>query len=115
MTDERAGTDDAAITVSVGAGEDAIRLLIAGELDMGSAATVVDAARALALDARPVTVDLGGLTFVDSAGLRALLAVHEHVVAATDGPARLAGLSDEHLTLIELCGLDDVFEIDRPA
>ncbi|MDG4826943.1 STAS domain-containing protein [Asanoa sp. WMMD1127] len=64
-----------------------VRLLVFGEIDVdtaGELALVLHDA-VMRRTARAVTVDLGGVTFLDSAGVRALL--HAHALAAAGGIA----------------------------
>jgi anti-sigma B factor antagonist len=50
---------------------------LSGELDIASYLALDEALRTFQLDGRPnVTVDLSGLTFMDSTGLRVLLEAH---------------------------------------
>src|SRR5829696_8044368 len=46
-------------------------LVLVGELDFGSAPQLVAALNAAQRDGRPIVVDLRGLRFIDSSGLRA--------------------------------------------
>ena|SRR5436190_24249107 len=48
-------------------------VVLAGELDMAHAPTVVETLDALADTERPVIVDLTELTFIDSSGIHAIL------------------------------------------
>ena len=48
-------------------------LALVGELDLGSAPQLVAALKAAQRDGRPIVVDLRGLRFIDSTGLRTLL------------------------------------------
>lgn len=50
---------------------DGVRVLARGELDMNTAGDVTDA---LAGTESPVVLDLSGITFIDSTGLRAIVA-----------------------------------------
>lgn len=53
------------------------RLALAGELDLAAAPSFLRALETACADgARSITVDLSGLTFIDSAGLRAVLQGH---------------------------------------
>ena len=56
-------------------------LVLDGELDMTDTGSLTDAAAALAAQPGDLTLDLHGLTFIDSSGLLALL----HVAAAVRG------------------------------
>jgi anti-anti-sigma factor len=82
---------------------------VAGELELGQADALLAPLRATAADDAPVVLDLSGVTFIDSTGLRALLDAHARlerlVVAAPPGsPVE---------TLLSLTGLDDVLTV-RP-
>jgi anti-sigma B factor antagonist len=56
---------------------DAVRLVLHGELDMASTPRFDEhAATALATADLPIVVDLRGLSFIDSSGIRALLRLH---------------------------------------
>jgi anti-anti-sigma factor len=83
------------------------RLALAGELDV---ATVAQLESALA-QARPaadlIEVDLGGLSFIDSTGLRALLTLHQASEADGFAYRLLAGPPLVHRTFT-LTGLDQV-------
>jgi anti-anti-sigma factor len=56
-------------------------LVLDGELDMADTGALTDAAAALAAQPGDLTLDLHGLTFIDSSGLLALL----HLAAAVRG------------------------------
>jgi anti-sigma B factor antagonist len=57
---------------------DGVRLAVVGELDVATAPALADSV-AVALDAdRRVVLDLGRLTFIDAAGLGALVAAHRY-------------------------------------
>lgn len=88
--------------------DDGSTLVVAGDLDAASAPMLVGAAE----EKRPLsglTIDAGGLSFVDSAGLRALLAVRGMVAADADAPTRLAHVGRDLRRLLEICGLVDAF------
>lgn len=86
------------------------RLELRGDLDMDTAATVIEAARHLVDDGqRDVVVDCAGLTFCDSYGLRALKEVADLV-----GPEGSASISRPSATLtriLSITGLGDAFTI----
>jgi anti-sigma B factor antagonist len=59
-------------------------LLLTGELDMATAPELEARAEGLCADgAVELTLDLRGLGFMDSTGLRAILAVREHCIGRT--------------------------------
>jgi anti-anti-sigma factor len=63
------------LTVSAAREGDGVRVVLAGELDIGSAPEVEQVLRKVESDgATTLTIDLRGLTFMDSTGLRMLVA-----------------------------------------
>jgi anti-anti-sigma factor len=84
--------DELAITSETNS-DDTVRLLVAGEIDIDTTAQFSEAVRAVLLS-RPaqVIIDLGGVTFLGSSGLRALLTAQrvasEHDAALTVQNAR---------------------------
>ena len=85
-------------------------LALSGELDPASAPTLdaaVDAA--LAEGASALVMDLGGLSFIDSAGLRSLLAAHRRLAPQAlhvRNPTAFA------VHLLSITGLDQEFRLD---
>lgn len=55
-----------------------LHVTVSGELDLATVPQVVDAATDARPDCRSVVVDLCGVTFADSSGLRGLLQIQEH-------------------------------------
>jgi anti-anti-sigma factor len=88
---------------------------LAGEFDMAAEAQFDETVARLCADASTVVVDLSGLTFVDSSGLRSLLRVWQR--ARDDGfdLAVVPGNGQVRRTM-ELAGVDSVLPIvtDRP-
>jgi anti-anti-sigma factor len=81
-----------------------------GELDAYSAPALEDLTASLRADGcHDLTLDLSQTTFVDSSGLRVLLALHTELSA---GPGRLAiqAPSDPVTRLLEITGLTRHFE-----
>jgi anti-anti-sigma factor len=78
------GTSTEALTLQpVGDAEGHLRLVVAGEVDMATSG-LLEQAIAAALDPHPparVTVDLGGVTFMDSSGIVVLLHAHRRATA----------------------------------
>lgn len=59
------------------------RLTLAGELDIATRPALSEAATALANASSPqITVDLGGLEFIDAAGLGGIVALRATLIAA---------------------------------
>ena len=72
----------AALTVDVTTGADTV-VTIRGDLDLGAAATLVGAIDEIFAESpSSVTLDLAGITFLDSSGLGALLTLHARCQSA---------------------------------
>jgi anti-anti-sigma factor len=83
------------------------RLILSGELDIASAPEVDEAARAmLAQGARELVVDLRGLTFVDSSGLRMLIILNDRAVAE-GWSLGLLGPPEPALSVFQITGADE--------
>ncbi len=80
-------------------------LRVRGELDLASADEL---AAALSSD-RTMRVDMGGVTFIDASGLRAILQVAESMNGS--GPVCLLN-AGRVARLLKLVGLDDISSID---
>jgi anti-anti-sigma factor len=102
--------DQLAITTNV---ESTVaRVSLVGELDVVTASRVSDELTALAgQDVKSVVVDVSELTFIDSTGLRALLAGRERIHATTASFA-LEGASGVVERVLELTGLRDLLAGD---
>jgi anti-anti-sigma factor len=87
-------------------------LVVVGEVDLATEPAVVDAARRAIADGegRPLTVDLRGVQFMDSTGLRALLKARDmarhagipFTVCASEGPV---------LRLFRVAGVEGWFDL----
>ena len=83
-------------------------ICVFGELDVATAGALeAELQRVEATDARPIVVDLSGLTFMDSTGIRLLVAADARARADSD---RLRLRRGPHAVqrVVELSGLDDV-------
>lgn len=79
---------------------------VEGELDAATAPALADALQAAA-PGETITVDLEGLTFLDSSGIAVLLAAHRR--DAVDGTRlRLTRPSEAVSRVLGICGLLDV-------
>jgi anti-anti-sigma factor len=86
-----------------------VRLI--GELDIATAPQLKRLITSLPVGSgRDVTVDFSDLTYIDAAGLGALLEVRQAVRAA-GGSLILTGVSAFTRRLLHITGLDQVFEI----
>lgn len=101
--------EDMGDRVTVSDGGDGV-LTIAGELDAFGASTA-DAALATLPSTSDGHVDVSGVSFVDSAGLRVLVR-HSERLRAGSASLHLRHASDALRRLIELTGLDAAFVLD---
>lgn len=90
-------------------GDDAV-VVLAGELDINTSPDLQDALAPLCDAPRTVAVDLSGLEFIDSTGLAALLGAHK-ALNDQGGTLELRHPSKMVVGLVQITGLDDVFEI----
>ena len=106
MTDETPERTDLVLTTTR---EDGVLVIaVAGELDAFSAPSLEELAADAGADGAPITLDLARTTFIDSSGLRSLLALHAKLerngVALT-----LRAPSDPVTRLLGITGLDTHF------
>jgi len=83
-------------------------LAASGEIDAHTAPAL-----AAAIDAAgpEVTLDLAGVEFVDSSGLRVLIDAHQRLADA-GGALRLTALSEPVRRLLEISGVSDYLGVD---
>ncbi len=96
-------------------GNGRIVVIVAGELDLATAPLLVrEVTGELANPVTSLAVDLGGVTFLDSSGLEAVLTVRRD--AQERGvPFTLASVSRVVRTVLDLNGLNDLLgRTDRP-
>jgi anti-anti-sigma factor len=100
-------SDDLGLTTQVK--QDCVEVALSGDLDMGGAFKLEpELDRLLAeKEVSRVVVDLGGVRFVDSAGLGALLASHERAKDA-GVEMKLANPSDPVRRILDLTGTGEV-------
>jgi anti-sigma B factor antagonist len=93
---------------------DTLRISEVKELGAAVAAAFRDHARAaLSDEQRNIEVDLSQTTFVDSAGLGALIALHK-TACSRDGAVRLLCPQPQVRQLLELTRMHRLFEIAGP-
>ena len=88
-------------------------LAVAGEIDLSTAESFFERARAL-IDAKTsmLVLDLGGVTFCDSLGVAALVRIYKYAIAA-GSRLRLVNLRTHVAHILEISGLDQVFEVEH--
>lgn len=99
------------MTITTRQDGDTALVTIEGELDLHSSAALSSAiAAVLEQPVKAIAIDAGGLTFADSAGLRALLMAHND--AGGRGLAfRISQVSEPLDRLLEMTGLRDVLGV----
>jgi anti-sigma B factor antagonist len=105
-------TDELA-TVRVERTEAACIVQIAGEIDLSNATDLEDRVRREADESPALVLDLTGLRFIDSSGVRML----DHLVTAYDGvrPVRVATTDPGPVRFtLRLCGFDDALLTTSP-
>lgn len=94
------------LTISVAPEGDAAVVRLVGELDMAEAPALTEAFAAV--DAPSIVVDLSGLTFLDSSGLRVLVLAHR-----ADRPLTLRSPSVAVARALTVSGVDQLLRIDE--
>lgn len=98
------------LIVDVRATDAGSEVTVSGEVDLSTGSTFRDALTEAANGpGHSVVVNLDGVTFMDSTGLRAL---SERWTGATGKRWSLSGVSAPVRRIIEMTGMSDVFEID---
>jgi anti-sigma B factor antagonist len=83
------------------------RLILSGEFDIATAPQVENAAVSiLAQRARHLVIDMSGLTFIDSSGLRTLIVLNDRS-AAEGWTLALIRPSEPSLSVFEITGADE--------
>ena len=87
---------------------------VSGEIDAHSAESFANALEAAGDDLETIVVDLSGVTFIDSSGLRVLVGAQQRSNAG--GPSLvLRSPSHQIVRLLDLAGLAETFDIQSPA
>lgn len=83
---------------------------MAGELDASTSPSLSVAFAELPTATSQVDVDLGGVTFIDSSGLRVLIALNDRVTA-DGGSVVVSSASNPVRRLLEITGLEATFGV----
>jgi len=84
-------------------------VVAAGEMDVATVALFDDTIAALRPLRGPLGLDLTGIEFIDSSGLKALLEARQAAVDDVGVPPRIVAASPAVSTLLDVCGMADVF------
>jgi anti-sigma B factor antagonist len=84
---------------------------VTGEIDLGTASELSEAAVAAMREIGPnLVLDLSGVTFMDSTGLKVLLAVHRRA-ELSGGRLVLAGATRSVDRIVKITGFDQTFVV----
>ncbi|MGH3367311.1 MAG: STAS domain-containing protein [Nocardioidaceae bacterium] len=104
-------SDGGGFDVAVSTAADAAWVRVSGELDIATAAVLVDRINALDLDGRTrVVFDLSGLMFCDARGAAALIAGQDTLLR-TGHQVSVSGVPRLTRRLLALTGLDQLLDI----
>ena len=94
--------------------KDVFRFVLYGELDHHSVKEIREVIDASLVDHRPmqVVLDLGEVSFTDSAGLGLILGRYTRI-SGYGGTLRLVGVSEEFMKILRLAGTDRFLAIER--
>lgn len=102
------------ITIDESPGDGDAVIALSGELDIATAPLVQEAVARAAAPGRTVRVDLGGLAFIDSTGMRAVLAAQR--AAEQEGwTLRLGRAPDSVQRVFVVSGLESLLPFDPPG
>lgn len=85
-------------------------ILIDGQLNAATTSQIQDQVLASARDGRRILLDMSGVTYLSSAGLRMLLLLYRRI-HDTHGLMALAGLSEEVSDVMSITGFLDLFTV----
>jgi anti-sigma B factor antagonist len=100
-------TDESTFELHTAAAGDAIVFTVIGEVDMTTAPELAKALDAVPDTARLVVVDLGGVTFLDSSGLNALVRGRRELAASDVGFKVVVPAEGVVRRVIEITRLED--------
>lgn len=97
------------MTINTEKKEAAVTLHISGRLDTTTAPELERTVAALPDDTRELTLDLSGVTYISSAGLRVLLGAQKRMNKL--GSMRLTGVCEAVMEVLEITGFADILTI----
>ncbi len=106
-------TNPVEFTVNHTTKDDRLVVSVAGEIDLSTATDLQVAVDALSPFDRPIALDLSGVGFVDSTGIRALLAINNRAMETIGQPLILMGARESTRRLVELTGLDRILRLEE--
>lgn len=97
------------VETNIRRGQNSTLVEVTGEINSSTSAALLDELLRLTGKGRALVIDLHGVDYVSSAGLRTLLVVYREAQRA-DVSVQLAGLSDEIRFVMSVTGFLDFFE-----
>ncbi|HWJ97836.1 MAG TPA: STAS domain-containing protein [Acidimicrobiales bacterium] len=95
--------------VQIDSGTDPLRVVADGELDAASAAALAGALEGADIDTAGLALDLSGVSFIDSSGLRVIAAQVQRSEAAGT-PFAVSAASDAVRRIFEMTGLTSLLD-----
>ncbi|MES9520745.1 STAS domain-containing protein [Streptomyces capoamus] len=89
-------------------------ITVCGEMDLETCPELAQAASVIALDSKPLYLDLSGVSFMDSSGLNVLLLLHQRLHGEGSRLA-LTGLQPHVDRLLQVTGTYALFSADIPT
>jgi len=87
-------------------------VVVGGEVDLAAVWDLWWCIEEIRGDRWPLTIDMSGVTFIDSAGVHLLVRAHQ-AQQAIDRPFVVRSPSPEVMSVLRITGLDTVFDIER--
>ena len=107
MSDRGSTIEDPQLRIGTSSAGGITEVVLVGELDAHTVTSFMNDLRAAVSTSDQVEIDAAKLTFVDSSGLRALIAVTQEA-EKSGRSVRLRTVSPQLLRLLELTGLQDL-------
>lgn len=99
------------MTIDIKKNSDEVVFEISGRLDTTTAPALDKALNEDALDVNNLVLDLKGLEYVSSAGLRVLLSTQKRV--KQNGKMKIKNVCENVMEIFEMTGFADVFSIEN--
>ena len=97
------------MTINVGRDFELVTLEITGRLDTTTAPNLDSAIKELSDDAKELILDMSGVEYISSAGIRVLLGAYKKM-NLNQGTMRIEKANDEVFEVFEMTGLLDMLE-----
>ncbi|MDD6797666.1 MAG: STAS domain-containing protein [Clostridia bacterium] len=97
------------MTINIKENDKEIIIELAGRLDTTTAPELESAVKALPENIESLIIDMNGIEYISSAGLRVLLATHKKM---GDGNFKLTNVCDSVMEVFDMTGFDDILVIE---